>query len=104
MGDPLDDVDIGPMVSLKARDEVDDQVKRSIAAGATLNLGGNIPAGEGAYYPITMLSDVRPGMPAFDEEIFGPVFAVITAEDEDIAIELANNSEFELLTILNVNI
>tara|TARA_Y100001970_G_C14200853_1_gene840999 strand:+ start:498 stop:1871 length:1374 start_codon:yes stop_codon:yes gene_type:complete len=96
MGDPLDDVDIGPMVSLIARDEVDDQVQRSIAAGAKLNLGGKIPNSEGAYYPLTILSDVRPGMPAFDEEIFGPVFTVIKAEDEDNAIELANKSEFGL--------
>ena len=96
MGDPLDDVDIGPMVSLSARKEVDDQVQRSLAAGATLHLGGKIPKGEGAYYPITMLSDVRPGMPAFDQEIFGPVFTIITAENEDNAIDLANKSEFGL--------
>ena len=96
MGDPIDDVDIGPMVSLEARDEVDDQVRRSIAAGAKLIIGGKIPKGEGAYYPITMLSDVRPGMPAFDEEIFGPVFTVIIADDNDQAIELANRSEFGL--------
>ena len=96
MGDPLDDVDIGPMVSLTAREEVDDQVQRSIVAGATLNLGGKIPAGKGAYYPLTILSDVRPGMPAFDEEIFGPVFTVIVADDNNEAIELANKSEFGL--------
>ena len=96
MGDPLDDVDIGPMVSLEARDEVDDQVRRSIAAGAKLNIGGKIAEGEGAYYPITILSDVRPGMPAFDEEIFGPVFTVIIADDNNQAIELANRSEFGL--------
>ena len=96
MGDPLDDVDVGPMVSIAARDEVDDQVQRSISAGAKLNLGGKMQAGEGAYYPITVLSDVKPGMPAFDEEIFGPVFTVITADDENNAIELANKSEFGL--------
>ena len=96
MGDPLDDVDIGPMVSIAARDEVDDQVQRSISAGAKLKLGGKILDGEGAYYPLTILSDVRPGMPAFDEEIFGPVFTVITADDEKSAIELANKSEFGL--------
>ena len=96
MGDPLDDVDIGPMVSLAARDEVHDQVQRSISVGATLNLGGEIPEGEGSFYPVTMLSNVSPGMPAFDEEIFGPVFTVIVAEDEDNAIELANKSEFGL--------
>ena len=96
MGDPLDDVDIGPMVSMAARDEVDDQVQRTIAAGATLNLGGEIPDSEGSYYPITILTGVTPGMPAFDEEIFGPVFTVIAAEDDDHAIELANQTEFGL--------
>ncbi len=96
MGDPLDDVDIGPMVSLTARKEVDDQVQRSIAAGATLNLGGIIPDGDGAYYPLTVLSNVKPGMPAFDEEIFGPVFSVIVADDNDEAIALANRSDFGL--------
>ncbi len=96
MGDPLDDVDIGPMVSIAARDEVNNQVQRSISAGAKLNLGGKIPDGEGAYYPITILSNVSPGMPAFDEEIFGPVFTVIIADDEDNAIKLANKSEFGL--------
>ncbi len=96
MGDPLDDVDIGPMVSLTARKEVDNQVQRSIAAGATLNLGGIIPDGDGAYYPLTVLSNVKPGMPAFDEEIFGPVFTVIVADDNDEAIALANRSDFGL--------
>ncbi len=103
MGDPLDDVDIGPMVSIAARDEVDDQVQRSISAGAKLILGGKIQDGEGAYYPLTILSDVRPGMPAFDEEIFGPVFTVITADDENNAIELANKSEFGLGSAIFTN-
>ena len=96
MGDPLDDVDIGPMVSLAARDEVDNQVQRSISAGAKLILGGKIPDIEGAFYPVTILSNVSPGMPAFDEEIFGPVFTIIVADDNDSAIELANKSEFGL--------
>ncbi len=96
MGDPLDDVDIGPMVSMAARNEVDDQVKRSVSAGAVLNLGGEIPDGEGAFYPLTMLSNVTPGMPAFDEEIFGPVFTIIIADDDNHAIELANKSDFGL--------
>ncbi len=96
MGDPLDDVDVGPMVSMIARDEVDDQVKRSISAGAKLNLGGKAPDTEGAFYPLTILSDVTPGMPAFDEEIFGPVFTVIAARDNEEAIALANRSEFGL--------
>ena len=96
MGDPLDDVDIGPMVSLASRDEVDDQVQRSISKGAKLDLGGKIPDSEGAFYPLTIISNVTPGMPAFDEEIFGPVFTIIIAENNEKAIELANKSEFGL--------
>ena len=96
MGDPLDNVDIGPMVSLSAREEVNDLVQRSIQKGAKLILGGEIPDSEGSFYPITILTKVRPGMPAFDEEIFGPVFTVIVAENDDDAIMLANKTEFGL--------
>ena len=96
MGDPLDDVDIGPMVSINARDEVENQVQRTIAAGAKLELGGKKVDSEGAFYPLTILSNVSPGMPAFEEEIFGPVFTVIVANDNDEAISLANKSEFGL--------
>lgn len=96
MGDPKDDVDIGPMVSIEARDEVHDQVCRSVEAGAKLKLGGVIPKEVGAFYPITLLSEVEPGMTAFDEEIFGPVFTVIKARDEAKAIELGNQTEFGL--------
>ena len=96
MGDPFDNVDIGPMVSKKARDEVHDQVIRSVDAGANLILGGVIPQIEGAFYPITFLAGVEPGMPAFDEEIFGPVFSLILANDDDHAIELCNNTPFGL--------
>ena len=80
MGDPHDDVDYGPLVSLFARAEVHKMVKSSIKMGAKLNLGGKIPDSDGAYYPITVLSKVQPGMPAFDDEIFGPVFSIIEAE------------------------
>jgi len=96
MGDPLDDVDIGPMVSISARNEVDEQVQRTISSGATLISGGNIPDSEGSFYPLTILTDVKPGMAAFDEEIFGPVFTVIVAENDDNAIDLANETEFGL--------
>ena len=96
MGDPLDDVDIGPMVSQSAREEVNDQVKRTIEAGATLVSGGSIPDSEGSYYPLTILTGVKPGMAAFDEEIFGPVFTVVAAKDNDEAIKLANKTEFGL--------
>ena len=96
MGDPHDDVDYGPLVSLSARAEVHKMVKSSIKMGAYLNCGGEIPDGEGAYYPITVLSKVQPGMPAFEEEIFGPVFSIIEAKDNSHAIDLANNSKFGL--------
>ena len=61
-----------------------------------LLLGGKIPPGKGSFYPPTILTDVKPGMPAFDEELFGPVAAIISAKDEKEAIELANNSVFGL--------
>ena len=96
MGDPRDNVDIGPMVSLSARDEVHMQVTSSINSGASLILGGYIPHLEGAFYPITLIAGVRPGMVAFDEEIFGPVFSLIMAENEENAIDLANNTPFGL--------
>jgi len=96
MGDPFDNVDIGPMVSLKARDEVHNQVTRSIDAGAILVMGGFIPDMPGAYYPITLLADVEVGMATFEEEIFGPVFSLTKANDNHHAIELANQTPFGL--------
>ena len=103
MGDPLDNVDIGPMVSLSAREEVNDLVQRSILQGAKLLLGGEINSSEGSFYPITILTEVKPGMPAFDEEIFGPVFTIIIAEDNDNAIMLANKTEFGLGSAIFTN-
>ena len=96
MGDPFDKVDIGPMISIQARNEVHDQVIRSINAGASLILGGVVPQAIGAFYPITLLAGVEPGMPAFDEELFGPVFSLTMAQDEDHAIDLGNNTPFGL--------
>ena len=97
MGDPAkDDTKLGPMVSVKARDEIHRQVEDSIARGARLLLGGNIPDRPGAWYPATILTDVRSGQPAHDEEVFGPVAAIIAAEDEADAIRIANASEFGL--------
>lgn len=97
MGDPMrEDVDLGPLARTDLRDELHDQVLRSVAQGARLALGGEIPAGPGAYYPPTVLTGVRPGMPACDEETFGPVAAVIAAVDEADAIERANDSPFGL--------
>lgn len=91
------DTELGPLVDANAREQLHDQVQRSIAAGAELVIGGRIPEGEGpAYYPATILKNVQPGMPAFDEELFGPVLAVTRAADEDDAIHLANQSRYGL--------
>jgi succinate-semialdehyde dehydrogenase/glutarate-semialdehyde dehydrogenase len=97
MGDPRDPgTKLGPLQSVKARDAIHDQVRRSIDAGARLLLGGEIPDRPGAWYPASVLSSVRPGMPAYDEEVFGPVAAVIEAADEEDAIRIANDSQFGL--------
>lgn len=97
MGDPYDThTYYGPMSRTDLRDELHEQVKKSIKQGAVLKTGGEVPDGEGAYYPATVLADVKPGMTAFDEELFGPVAAVVKAKDEKDAIALANNSTFGL--------
>ena len=97
MGDPTKEgTKLGPMQSVKARDEIHRQVEQSIAKGAKLLLGGKVPDRPGAWYPATVLSNVRPGQPAHDEEVFGPVAAVIAADDEADAIRIANDSEFGL--------
>jgi succinate-semialdehyde dehydrogenase/glutarate-semialdehyde dehydrogenase len=87
---------LGPMESVASRDRIAEQVGRSVAAGARLLLGGEIPDRPGAWYPATVLTDVRPGQPAHDEEVFGPVAAIICAKDEADAIRIANDSEFGL--------
>jgi succinate-semialdehyde dehydrogenase/glutarate-semialdehyde dehydrogenase len=97
MGDPTKEgTKLGPMVSAKARDDIHKQVEDSVAKGAKLLLGGEVPDRPGAWYPATVLSNVRPGQPAHDEEVFGPVAAIIAADDEADAIRIANDSEFGL--------
>ena len=97
MGDPTKEgTKLGPMQSIKARDEIHSQVEESIANGAKLLLGGKVPDPPGAWYPATVLSNVRPGQPAHDEEVFGPVAAIIAADNEKDAIRIANSSEFGL--------
>lgn len=88
--------DLGPLQSVAARDEVHAQVTRSLAAGARLLTGGVAPDRPGAWYPPTVLADVGPGMAAYDEEVFGPVAAIIPARDEADAVRIANGSEFGL--------
>jgi succinate-semialdehyde dehydrogenase/glutarate-semialdehyde dehydrogenase len=97
MGDPHDPATrLGPMQSVKARDTIHAQVRESVAKGARLLCGGEIPDRPGAWYPPTVLTDVRPGQPAHDDEVFGPVAAIIEARDEEEAIRIANDSQFGL--------
>ena len=96
-GDPMKmDTDIGPLARHDLREGLHRQVEQSIERGARCLLGGEIPSGPGAYYPPTVLTDVRKGMPAYDEELFGPVAAVIAVRDEAHAIAAANVSSFGL--------
>ena len=97
MGDPLsEETDVGPQARPDLRDHLHQQVLKSMEQGARCLLGGAVPQGKGAYYPPTVLTDVRPGMPAFDEELFGPVAAIVPVKDEQDAIEKANQSRFGL--------
>jgi succinate-semialdehyde dehydrogenase/glutarate-semialdehyde dehydrogenase len=97
MGDPLKiDTEVGPLARIDLRDALHRQVQQSIEKGATCLLGGVIPEGNGAYYPPTVLIDVQKGMPAYEEELFGPVAAIISAKDEREAIAIANDTRFGL--------
>jgi succinate-semialdehyde dehydrogenase / glutarate-semialdehyde dehydrogenase len=97
MGDPLEPgVQVGPQARRDLRDGVHQQVLKSVARGARVLLGGSVPDGPGAFYPPTVLTDVRKGMAAFDEEVFGPVAAVIPVEGEEEAVRAANDSPFGL--------
>ncbi len=97
VGDPHDEATtVGPQARSDLRDELHDQVERAVAAGAEIALGGYVPDGPGAFYPVTLLENVGPGNPAFDEELFGPVAPLIRATDEEHAIALANDTSFGL--------
>jgi succinate-semialdehyde dehydrogenase / glutarate-semialdehyde dehydrogenase len=97
MGDPMDPkTEVGPMARHDLRDDLHGQVIDSVEKGAKVLCGGEIPQDAGAYYPPTVLTNVRKGMAAYGEEMFGPVAAIITAKDEAEAIEIANDSDFGL--------
>lgn len=97
MGDPLDiKTNLGPMARDDLRKTLHEQVKKSVKLGAKLLVGGEIPKRKGFYYPPTLLTNVHKGMPAFDEELFGPVICLIAAGDEQEAIVLANQSPYGL--------
>lgn len=97
MGDPMEeDTGVGPLARHDLRDELHQQVLQSIAAGATCLLGGTIPDNPGAFYPPTVLTGVKKGCPAYADELFGPVAAIIPVKDEAEAIRVVNDSVFGL--------
>ncbi len=96
-GDPCDEKStMGPMARTDLRDELHQQVLDSVEKGAEVILGGEIPLRKGAFYPPTILENVRPGMAAYDEELFGPVASVIQVKNEKEAIKVANDTVFGL--------
>ena len=97
VGDPLSpETEVGPLARQDLREALHRQVTESLRKGARCLLGGKIPEGAGAYYPPTVLTDVSAGMPAYEEELFGPVAAVIAVKNEAEAIATANDSVFGL--------
>jgi len=96
-GDPADEqTTLAPMARTDLCDEIHKQVEASVQAGANVVIGGNPVEGSGAFYEATILDQVEPGMAAYDEELFGPVAAVIRARDEVHALSIANSSRFGL--------
>jgi succinate-semialdehyde dehydrogenase/glutarate-semialdehyde dehydrogenase len=97
IGDPFEEqTQAGPLARFDLREQLHQQVLESIALGAKAELGCKIPPGKAALYPPSILTGVKKGMPAYDEELFGPVAAVISAKDEDDAIRIANDTAFGL--------
>jgi succinate-semialdehyde dehydrogenase / glutarate-semialdehyde dehydrogenase len=95
--DPTDpDTQLGPMAREGLRDALHDQVTQSVAQGATLLVGGEVPDRPGAWYPATVLEDVEPGQPAYDDELFGPAAALIRVADDAEAMAVANDSRYGL--------
>ena len=97
VGDPTaEETDIGPMARKDLMETLADQVDQSVKKGAKIILGGKIDQGQGFYYSPTILTDVKPGMPAYDEELFGPVASIIEVNDEEEAIKVANDTIYGL--------
>ncbi len=96
-GDPTkEDTQIGPMARKDLREKLHEQVEESVKNGAKVLCGGGIPDGDGFFYPATVLANVNPGQPAYDDELFGPVASVIKAKDDEDAMRIANDSRFGL--------
>ena len=96
-GDPTDkESKIGPMAREDLRNTLHEQVEKSIKKGAKILCGGEMPKGKGFFYPATVLENVKPGQPAYDDELFGPVASLIKAKDTDDAMRIANDSKYGL--------
>ncbi|MGP4969756.1 NAD-dependent succinate-semialdehyde dehydrogenase [Psychrobacter aquimaris] len=96
-GDPMDDgSDLGPLARKDLQEKLHEQVEDSVAKGATIAVGGQLPEGKGSFYPATILENVEKGQPAYDDELFGPVAALIRAKDQDDALRIANDSRYGL--------
>jgi succinate-semialdehyde dehydrogenase/glutarate-semialdehyde dehydrogenase len=96
-GDPNDqETAIGPLARHDLRDDLHKQVKKSEEKGAKILCGGFIPQHEAAFYPPTILDNVMPGMPAWEEELFGPVASLIRVKSEEEAVKIANDTVFGL--------
>ena len=97
MGDPMkEETNVGPQARDDLREELQSQVRKSVKYGARVLLGGSIPEIKGAFYPPTVLTNIQPDMPAYKEELFGPVAALIKAKNEEDAIRIANDTVFGL--------
>jgi len=96
-GDPMDDAsDLGPLARKDLQEKLHEQVEDSVAKGATIAVGGQLPEGKGSFYPATILENVEKGQPAYDDELFGPVASLIRAKDQDDALRIANDSRYGL--------
>lgn len=97
IGNPKDESsEMGPVARKDLRQTLHDQVEKSVENGAEILCGGKIPEGKGYYYPATVLANVKPGQPAYEDELFGPVASLIKAKDEEEAMKIANDSKFGL--------
>lgn len=97
MGDPnKESTQLGPIARKDLRDDLHEQVVKSVENGARIACGGKIPDGEGFFYPATVLENVQPGQPAYEDELFGPVASLIKARDNEDAMRIANDSRFGL--------
>jgi succinate-semialdehyde dehydrogenase/glutarate-semialdehyde dehydrogenase len=96
-GDPTDpDTKMGPLAREDLREKLHDQVTESVEKGAVCLVGGEMPDGKGYFYPASVLENIKPGMPAYDDELFGPVAGLFKAKDEDDAIRIANDHRYGL--------